>query len=235
MSYKNTIFSLTLLGLAITSNGIYNGIVSEHGDHPYYVYLEIDQGNANKQECGGTLISNRHIVTAAHCVDNVTESIQLHFGIHETRDLSEEGRQLSIASAEDVLIHPKYSDRYYSNDLAIINLKNPVEFTQFVQPAKFSSYCEIDESTDVIAVGTGFESSDGQISRYLHWAPLHTITMDECKLHFFNLIERNEIFCANSDDRRTLCQGDSGNPALRDHDKAFMGIASFVSPGELKH
>lgn len=195
------------------------------------MFIEIDRNHPNKHECGGTLIADRYVVTAAHCVESIHENILLHFGVLEPSDLFEEGRQLSIANAEDVIIHPNYSHMYLRDDLAIIRLKKPIVFTRYVQPARFSNECEMEGAVDLLAVGSGYQSTHGQIAKYLQWAPLQTIPSEQCRIVFPMLAERNEVFCVSSNDMRSMCHGDSGSPVLREYDNAFIGVASFISSG----
>lgn len=77
---------------------IFNGIPSDRGQHPYYVFLEIDPENSNKQECGGTLVGNQFVVKTAHCVERLREYIRMHFGVHETPNTVELGRKIVIAT-----------------------------------------------------------------------------------------------------------------------------------------
>lgn len=185
---------------------IFNGIPSDRGQHPFYVFLEIDHDNSNKQECGGTLVGNQFVITAAHCVDGLKDNVRMHFGVHETQNIVEVGRQILTAHREDIQVHPGFSRRYMKDDVAIIKLKQPIEFSRYVESVQFANECILDEFTDGITVGSGYQSTNGQLAEHLQWAPMSTVSKEECNAVFPFLRERSEIFCVASQDYRSVCK-----------------------------
>lgn len=185
---------------------IFNGLPADQGQFPFFVFLEIDPNNHNKQACGGTLVGDRHVVTAAHCVDKLVENIRLHFGVYETRNKVEDGRKIVTVSRADVTIHPSFSRTYMRDDVAIIKMNEPIEFNRFIQPAKFSNDCEMDEYTDGMAIGAGYYSTNGDLANYLQWAPMSIVPREECSYVFPAYGQRSETFCVNSQDMRSMCK-----------------------------
>lgn len=77
--------------------------------------------------CGGTLISEKIIVTAAHCFDNVTLSdLQNYFVvlgsqfINDTNPVRYRFRSLTL--------HPRYNPGTFENDIAIVEIDRPADF-----------------------------------------------------------------------------------------------------------
>lgn len=204
---KAVVFSCFILTVCLFGFGeaIFNGIPSDRGQHPFYVFVEVDRNNSNKQECGGTLIGNEFVITAAHCVDRLIDNVRLHFGVHQTKNTEEEGHEIVIAHREDIVIHPSFSRMYKHSDVAIIKLQTPVQHTRYIQSAQFSSDCVLDEFTDAVAVGSGFLSTHGQISEFLQWTPLSTVSKEECSQVYPDLIS-SEVFCVANQDFRSLCK-----------------------------
>lgn len=65
---------------------IFGGIQAQSGEFPYMVALGYENDNLDedpspiKYSCGGSLISSQHVLTAAHCVNNVNEKVPVEVG-----------------------------------------------------------------------------------------------------------------------------------------------------------
>ena len=102
--------------------------------------------NSNKrsQMCGGSLIDNGRIISAAHCFfsGNVKlQSATLTFGAHNTSDYT--GDEVFVpATPEDVVIHPNYqSPGLKSNDIAIVFILNPEDQADIKTHPAISPIC----------------------------------------------------------------------------------------------
>lgn len=106
---------LTLLAALLTADEIeidkriIQGYDAERGQYPHYVFLEIA---SIVQYCGGSLILNRWVVTAAHCLENA-DGMRVHLGVKNPLNKKENGRVIfKIPSMRDDLhIHPNYGAR----------------------------------------------------------------------------------------------------------------------------
>ena len=129
---------------------VINGQNAAEGDWPWQVLVS---GPATT--CAGTLISDSHVITAAHCFayDDVTNIIKTFccisceslFCSNSNNPLdyllqlgsiyrSEPDINRETATIRTITLHPDYQTFYYGNDLALLTLDLPVTFTNYVRP-----------------------------------------------------------------------------------------------------
>ena len=100
---------------------IVGGMESEIGAWPWQVALMYPRGGGAKQFCGGSVVHERWVLTAAHCAEIFTaDEIEVLVGTH---DLDEGGRRIGVKA---IHMHPGYVDPAGSgNDIALLELDRP--------------------------------------------------------------------------------------------------------------
>ncbi|GMT36372.1 hypothetical protein PFISCL1PPCAC_27669, partial [Pristionchus fissidentatus] len=84
--------------------------------------------------CGGTIISDRWILTAARCTKSLS-TILVYSGIlHANRSYTEKSEKKVISRAKYVITHPDYNETEYTNDIALIQLEEPSHSTPLFLP-----------------------------------------------------------------------------------------------------
>lgn len=122
------------------------------GEFPHQVLLgwpKLDDPDQNDLQCAGALISDRYVLTAAHCLNREPPAI-VRFGEHSIR--SEDAGQVDVP-VESTVVHPEYSASAVYNDIALIKLSEPVTFNRLVQPACL--WTEHELNMTVITAGFG--------------------------------------------------------------------------------
>ena len=105
---------------------IVNGVEAAPHSFPWAVSLQY----RGVHDCGGAILDQRHILTAAHCLDyaNDLPNYQARVGAHNRLS---SGQLIPISR---LILHPQYNQQRSTNDIGIIVLAAPIIFTPQIQP-----------------------------------------------------------------------------------------------------
>ena len=184
--------------------------------------------------CGGSIISSRTIVTAAHCFarNPITEVIVADHN-RAVRDAGE----FSVKVCE-VRKHPRYPRPYGPNeahedyDYGLLFLCEDLTWSRVVSPICLPDINFDNEGREAILVGWGYNNTySGPQPNVLQTTTLITLSNDECiKTSSYNVISSRQICAVNP--HTSACFGDSGGPlAVKDpgyQPYTLVGIACMV-------
>ena len=122
---------------------IVGGYEAEPNQWPWQVALFID----NAWFCGGALISENYVLTAAHCVDGASY-FDVMAGAHNVRESSEPNR-VEITSFNG-WTHPQWSPNDLANDIALIELPSPIEFNDYIKPSCLPDAGDTADETELV-------------------------------------------------------------------------------------
>ncbi|XP_056612601.1 chymotrypsin-like protease CTRL-1 isoform X2 [Triplophysa dalaica] len=185
---------------------------------PWQVSIQTSRG---VHFCGGTLINNNWILTAAHC----SVRVGYHRVVLGEFDRGSDDKAVQIKTIAKVIVNPNFSKKNFSNDVALLRLSSPVQITTRVSPVKLaSSSTNIPSGTLCVTTGWG-RTATGQGPRILQEATLPIVSTAECMRYWGPTRSiTDSMICAGGSGSST-CQGDSGGPLVCDSYQ--VGIVSW--------
>lgn len=181
--------------------------------------------------CGASLIDDRWLVTAAHCVEQFQkEEIYVSLGEHDKNQISESSFTQHIA-IDKIIMHENYDPNTVDNDIAVIRLSGPVTFNDGIRPVclpfKFASNDFSGESGTV--TGWGQLTFNGEVSNVLQEVELPILTTAECQQYDIVAGSITENMLCTYSLGLDACKGDSGGPLHwgKDGRQYLIGLVSF--------
>ena len=213
-----------IINKAEFENRVIDGVETPPNKYPWLVGLVLGNENSTT-ECGGSLLSSRTVLTAAHC-PNTGWVIT---GQHIKSIISGNERWYKVKSKTN---HPLFNNRTIAYDLAIITLEQDVEFNEYARPICLPTDCTREYANDQVWVaGWGVESWPGNQSNVLREAKLTTMSNTECctSPNKYRCCEITDDMICAADKSRRPCYGDSGGPIMINENGLYtvIGVVSW--------
>lgn len=228
--------------LALASHGshaIVGGMDADSGEFPYMVSIQGQFGHF----CGGSVISENAVLTAAQCVFNAEPSdLTVVVDEHDLKDNTDNAIEVSVS---EIVMYNENFDLYMSfeHDIAILFISNSLTFDShedkvFLPPhSEEPEQGEEDGFTGEHAIVSGWGTlhyGDVLLSHILQWVNVPIVSNEECKDDYGNSSYSDLIthytLCADGT-KKDACEGDSGGPLTYKNSQGNREQIGIVSWG----
>ncbi|XP_018580349.1 trypsin-1-like [Anoplophora glabripennis] len=224
----------------VPSVRIAGGDEAEPGQFPYQASVQLCIQDICTHACGGAIISELAVLTAAHCITQAPDIARYEILVGVV-DLHDDNPERHVARVDYAIIHSGYTGETASpHDIAIFKLSDPLMFNHMVQPI------ELPDPDHEIIERNGFLSGWGSLTGTdvpimpdtLQFIEVPILEHEECRHAFEEILgggreipldfEAN-ICTGPLTGGISICAGDSGTPLADAHGEILIGIASWTA------
>ena len=175
---------------------------------------------SNRQECGGAILSDRHVLTSASCVSSDSHTYYVHLGdtiLGNDKDVNYNKTVL----VTNKYIHPDYVNEtpFNVNNIAVLEMEEPVPLDQYPnikpvclpdQGSDFSRFRADFTETTATVTGWGDNERFGDDNSWLHEVQVTVFADEEC----YPTLTQSEICAGVLEGSEAPCWGDWGGPLV---------------------
>ncbi|XP_049985100.1 mast cell protease 8-like [Alexandromys fortis] len=200
------ILLVAVLSVSTEGGKIFWGTGAKRHSHPYMAFLKIYENGSPPRQCGGFLVGEDIVMTAAHC--NGSE-INVTLGAHNIKDRNNNIQRIPVVKT---IIHKGYSHAKVVNDIMLLKLKHKAQLSDAVKTI------DLPKSQDWV--------KPGQVCTVAGWGPLANCTLpntlqevklevqksQKCREMYKNYNDSIQLCVGNPKEKKATAESDSGGP-----------------------
>ncbi|CAH2292212.1 transmembrane protease serine 9 [Pelobates cultripes] len=210
------------------ANRIVGGSDAAKGEFPWQVSLREN----NEHFCGATIISEKWLVSAAHCFNDFQDPA-VWVAYIGTTFLSGSDSGTVKTSIKSIIKHPLYDPDTADYDVAVLELDSPLKFNKFTQPVCLPASTHIfTVGKKCIITGWGYLKEDNLVKpEVLQKATVALMDQTLCNSLYSHVVTDRMLCAGYLEGRIDSCQGDSGGPLVCEEASGKFFLAGIVSWG----
>ncbi|XP_013390346.1 bone morphogenetic protein 1 [Lingula anatina] len=204
------------------NNRIVGGTEANSGSWPWQVSVRYRGSHI----CGGSLISDQWVATAAHCLEDSSLSPR-YWSISAGKHRKYNDPDEEVVQVQTLIPHENYDDATTDNDITLFKLAKPVTLSDRVHPVCLPTTM-VSDNTVCYVSGWGAVQGTGN-SGVLKQAAVPIVNRQTCNSWYYGDITGNMICAGYEAGGHDACQGDSGGPMVCKSGEKFelQGITSW--------
>lgn len=167
---------------------IVGGTTTTIEEYPYQISLQY----YGRHICGGSIISNEIVVTAAHCTDSMSLS-----GLSVRAGSSFSGKGGVVISVKKIIQHKNFNQKTMDYDISILELSEPLLFNSSIQPINLpATNNRLIEGAESVCTGWGATREGGSGSSQLQTVTVPIVSQEVCQIGYGEAVITEQMICA---------------------------------------